>query len=215
MANIEKQQFVDRLKTALSNQGIDVGRGLYTTLAKEVGVSVQTAKDWFDLEKGCPRAEQLALLGQRWGISIDYLLLGNNYERLDYIIPIYTAGEFIKADKEQADYESRRMIPVWKNLNEPFAIELENESMLNILNLRESFPSGLIIIFEKLDSNVENVEIENGSFVFAQVENFGVFAKFIRERGQTYLMTMNPNYPNYNNFRVLGKMSYFVGAFFN
>lgn len=201
MKELDKRAFIERLTKLYEAKGISSKHGFYSELSKRYKVSKQTPNDWFDENKGYPQFNMLIKIADDLDTSLDYLLFGTQHAKAK-MIPLLTFSEAVKFGKND-DFSVQDWIPSLFDVNDAFAVVLEDESMKSLEG--KSFEVNSIVVFK-----TQKESPKNGDLVFAIVDQeIGVFAKYVNHAGNKYLSPLNKRYENIkSSFEVIAFYSY-------
>lgn len=206
--SFDKEGFSERLyKACLEATGLKQKRGIYAEIARRCNTAPQSVADWLDPEKGLPSLAHVARLAKMFNVSLDYLIFGDQYQKIVQTIPILDVPSALLYPKILPEHEKSKGDSLVFQYQEwvDFALRLPNDSMLNPFNLNDSFPKGALLLFQSHKKGGRKPH--DGAIVFAKIsKNNAICARYIACK-RPYLQTLNPNYDNFKgNFQVLAHM---------
>ena len=201
---MEKNDFIRRLKKAYKDAGLSTGHGFYTAVAERYGVTSQSPADWFNPHKGLPKIDMLIKIADDLGVSLDYLLRGQETVPATKNISVYAMSD---AANRGSPISS---MPTLDN-DAAFAVQLEDDSMVDKVDYHSVYPEGAIVAFRKPNSD----DPKNRDLVLALLEIEGhetvMFARHVTHAGRTYLEPLNERYEKFSGrFSVIGVFLYAV-----
>ena len=198
----------ENLERAFEKMGYS-GWGMRAALSDKLGVSSQAISHWLNPTLGTqPTLDKLIKIANLANMSLDELILGENFARKEYFsvavldisqaVAFVTNGKFIESDR----------IPVIGKIRNGFAFRNPDDSMSAVIG--KNYPKNCLLIFDT------NKTPEPEDCVFAILNNgdnqlTGVFRKYTQIGNIDYLIAHNQSYPPIaNHFIIKATLAYAV-----
>ncbi|MBO7381287.1 MAG: helix-turn-helix domain-containing protein [Neisseriaceae bacterium] len=190
----------ENLERAFEKMGYS-GWGMQAALADKLGVTSQAISRWLSPTLDTqPTIDKLIKIANLANMSLDELILGENFARKEYFsvavldipqaVAFVTNGKFIESNR----------IPVIGKIRNGFAIHNPDDSMNAIIG--KNYPKNCLLVFDT------NKPPEPEDCVFAILNNgdnqlTGIFRKYTKIGSQDYLIANNQSYPPISNHFII------------
>lgn len=199
----------ENLERAFEKMGYS-GWGLRAQLSEKLNVTPQTIGRWLSPTLDTqPAIDKLIQIAQLANMSLDELILGENYARKEYLsVAVLNMSQAITFVSNGGKFIESERIPVIGNIRNGFAIRNPDHTMTAISGT--SYPKNCLLIFDTYKTP------KSEDAVFAIVDNgnnppTGVFRKYSKIGSQEWLIANNQSYPPISDhFTIKATLAYAV-----